>query len=193
MKATTIINKKESRKINQANVNAIKKHFTPKELKKVDSQANDVLNSIFEVKKTAPKQKVILSPERKAAIAAKRLANPQFAHLQSKARKLHNVEILKDAKLVLLEAKKTLVNWTLIDGSNQFANEIHLAECKKLINFAAKNESLTALIGRAAKVNKNGLFAVYNFEQVIQKTVKLTQVKKMSYEEALNYIIAAKK
>lgn len=141
------------------------------------------------------KAKKTISPETKAKIAAKRKANPQFAHIQSSVRKAQENEKLQDAQKTLLDSKKTLSNWKVLDGKeilSNIENEAFLSKCKTFINFATKDANKATLdnFAKLAKVNKKGLYSVYNFEQNVQKVVKLTVKKGFSYDEAINYLLA---
>ncbi len=135
-----------------------------------------------------------LTDEKKAAMKAKREANPQFAHLSSAARRKQIDEFKKDAKANFIQAKRNS-DLLKVGEFNAYENEVLLKAAKTFINKLCKDSDLLTLSIKAVKVDKKtGNYSPYKCAQLVQKVVRLCAQKDgFDYVTALNYIIAKNK
>ena len=151
-------------------------------------KSNSVVKTISTAKKVVTRKP--LTKAQKLEQAKKRALNPQFANVQSARRRTEKDAYKTDAKLCLLEVKRT----AKLDNVNTKSHEniVYQNECKKAINFLLKNETkfLPLLSEAVGKIKGN--FNVYRFEQLIQRIVKMQIDKGLNFETSLNAIISAK-
>lgn len=151
-------------------------------------KSNSVVNTIATAKKVVTRKP--LTNAQKQAQAKKRALNPQFANVQSARRRTEKDAYKTDAKLCLLEVKRT----AKLDNVNTKSHEniVYQNQCKTAINFLLKNEDkfLPLLSEAVGKIKGN--FNVYRFEQLIQKITKMQIDKGLDFETSLNAIISAK-
>ena len=128
----------------------------------------------------------------------KPLGNPQFANVQSKKRKLHNLELHSDLRLTLISAKKTVKENVFVDDKS-FENALYYKKFKKFMNWLLKKKNEKVLsefakvyfVGKKDKPSKEGLFSLYFVEQMVQKVIRL-QDKGLTYIQAIKTIEANK-
>jgi len=124
-----------------------------------------------------------------------RIANPQFSHLVSKIKKVGILETKQSLKSTFLLAKKDIL---------RLKSELNLRDVSfienlkkheegiKFTNFVlnGKNQILLNKFDDIVKKDKNNLYTEYRVTQAIQKMVKYVIEKNLSYDDAINFVLA---
>ena len=124
----------------------------------------------------------------------KKLANPQFSHLVSKVKK----ETIKQEKssliVTLLNSKKyiNILKENLEMNDYYFENRAKLDNAVKFVNYVSnpKNTDLLNFFDTIVKKDKYNLYQEYKITQAVQKVAKFVTEKNMTYNDAINYILA---
>jgi hypothetical protein len=138
----------------------------------------------------------ILTEETKQKIALKRKLNPQFSHVVSRYYKDEQSEIKTSFKASLIETNRRA---NLIEDKEltKLQNLTFVKDCKKAINYIAKNsdKTLTKLFSEnVTKHYKTQNFVVSYNLNLVSKIVKLIDKNNgnLTYLDALKQIIIAK-
>lgn len=148
-------------------------------------------SNVMEVEVISAELMVQDSKEERAKL--KRMANPQFANLQSRTRKVIDFVKKQSVQQLLIESKQTIKVSESINGIDNFENRAYLDKCVSAINYFCKNEDLQDLISMACRRSKSGLMSTYYVEQLVQKVVKNSIANGSTYKHELNLLVAAKK
>lgn len=178
--------------------NSVKKQATKKQSKKVAKTetltAEIVQNEFIEIVQNNNVQSTeLINIVQLSDKDRKRMANPQFSHLASKAKKLTILETKSDLKKTILASKvyiDRLKNEIDTRDLSFFENLNSHILAIKFVNYILKNDALLSEFDAIVKKDKYGLYNEYKTTQSIQKVAKFSIEKNYSFSEAINYIRA---
>lgn len=181
-----------------ATTTTAKKQATKKQAKQtetltaeiIENQYTEIIENVAEPVQSTD----IIFVSSLSAKELKKLANPQFSHLVSKVKK-ETIKQEKSSLIVTLLSSKKYINIlkeNLELNDYYFENRAKLDNAIKFVNYVSspKNAELLNFFDTIVKKDKYNLYQEYKITQSVQKVAKFVTEKNMTYNEAINYILA---
>lgn len=179
----------------------MKKAETKNQVEKVATKKVNLIATKKESTKKLGLENIIVlnDDDKKAKAKEKRLLNPQFSHLVSKAKKQIEKDYKSNAIKVLIGCK-TIIDTIESKDYNLYENQNLISKCKSFVNYVTakdkkgdfKNDAILSKVLNNVRTTKSGLYNEYYFAQIVQKIVKTSIDKDIDFMASIRLIESKK-